>query len=141
MSVEVPDGIDLGFTYNVGEAAFGRGQQLVKPEAHERFEALSAPGVTRGRLPRLDPVAPKAALGEQACTDAALRRALSDAIGGDEAVLLYPTGTRVQVGQAIVDHMLGGPARRDGREVFFPLIPELIEDPAEIWVGFARSDP
>ena len=29
---------------------------------------------------------------------------------------------------------------RDGREAFFPLIQELVEDPAEVWIGFAKSD-
>lgn len=61
------------------------------------------------------------------------------AIGGDEAVFIDPVGARVAVGQALVDHMLADARRQDGREIYFPLIPELIEDPAEIWVGFAAS--
>jgi hypothetical protein len=36
--------------------------------------------------------------------------------------------------------MLGGPARRDSRERFFPFILELIEAPGEILDGFAASD-
>lgn len=68
-----------------------------------------------------------------------LRRLFRAAIGGDQRVSVDPAGGRVVVSQAIVDHMLEKPQRRDGREAFFPLIPELLEDPAEIWVGFARS--
>ena len=37
-------------------------------------------------------------------------------------------------------HLLAEPDRKKARrERFFPLIPELIEAPQEIWVGFARS--
>lgn len=43
------------------------------------------------------------------------------------------------MGQGLLDHMVEKPARPDGREALFPFIRELIEDPAEIWVGFARS--
>ena len=32
--------------------------------------------------------------------------------------------------------MLADPDRLDGREAYWPLIPELIEKPAEIWAGF-----
>lgn len=138
-TVRVPDGIDAGFNYNVGEAAFGRGRQLVRMEAHGKFEALAAPGAPRQAVPKLEPVAPRAAPGSTARTEPALRAALRDAIGGDEAVFVDPTGARVQVGQAVVDHLVGAASRRDGREVFFPMIPELIEAPAEIWIGFARS--
>jgi len=35
--------------------------------------------------------------------------------------------------------MLENPARKDGWEAFFLLIPELIEAPQEIWTGFAKS--
>ena len=45
------------------------------------------------------------------------------------------------MGQAIVDHILKDPAKRwNGREQYFTLIPELITDPYEIWVTFARSE-
>ena len=62
---------------------------------------------------------------------------MRSAIGGDEVTFADPVGGRVSVGQAIVDHMLARRDRLDGREAFFPLIPELIEAPHEIWVGFA----
>ena len=39
----------------------------------------------------------------------------------------------MRVGPALADHVAERP---DGRERFFPLIPELVEDPQEIWAGF-----
>lgn len=140
VAVRVPKGIDTGFAYNVGEAAWGRGEELARLERHGRFEDLFAPGGSRpadpGRLPvertRTQP-------GPRGRTEKNLRAALRSAIGGDSAVFTDPTGERVAVGQAVVDHMLEEARRRDGRELFFPFMSELIEAPAEIWVGFHRE--
>lgn len=140
VTVQVPKGIDTGFGYNVGEAAWGRGTELAKLEGHGPFEPLYAPGGSRPADPGPLPVeATSTRPGRRARDESELRQALRSAIGGDEKVFADPTGERVHVSQALVDHMLQGVLRRDGREVFFPFIPELIEDPAEIWVGFARD--
>lgn len=138
-TLRVPVGVDTGFGYNVGQAGYGRGAENAALEAHGGWEPLLAPGAPALDLAPLQAVAPRARLGPRAAQrdEAALRQALRDAIGGDEAVLTDPTGARVTVGQAVVDHMLAAPARQDGREAFFPLIPELVEDPQEIWIGFA----
>ncbi len=138
-TIQVPDGIDPGFNYNVGEAAFGRGAQAVKLERHGPFEALEAPGAISTRPPRLEAVSTRTALGARARDEAGLRTRLREALGSDEAIFADPLGQRVQIGQAVVDHMMQSPARRDGREVLFPFIPELIEAPSEIWIGFSRS--
>lgn len=137
--VEAPRGIDPGFGYNVGEAGWGRGAEALAQERHGPFDPLEAPGGSRPAAPApLRAAVPRRGLGPQATDEAGLRRALADAIGGDEAIFADPAGERVAVGQAIVDHLLRS-GRADGREAFFPLIPELIEDPHEIWVGFAAS--
>jgi len=139
-TVEVPKGIDTGFGYNAGEAAFGRGADLIAMERHGPWEALSVPGGNRPDAPGLlDAVKPKASLGARAQGEEGLRKALRDAIGGDEHIFTDPLGGRVSVGHALVDHMLADAKRLDGREAYFPLIPELIETPAEIWAGFAKS--
>ena len=140
VSIQVPQGIDPGWSYNVGEAAFGRGADLIAQERHGPWHALLAPGGNRPASPgRLTPVVPNARLGLRAEDESSLREAMRAAIGGDEAIYTDPIGGRVAVGQALVDHMLADARRLDGREIYFPLIPELIEDPAEIWVGFAVS--
>ncbi len=140
VSIQVPSGIDPGWSYNVGEAAFGRGADLIAQERHGPWDDLLAPGGNRLASPgRLAPVTPRARLGPRAAGEDNLRGALRSAIGGDEAIFTDPIGGRVSVGQALVDHMLADAKRLDGREIYFPLIPELIEDPAEIWAGFAAS--
>lgn len=144
VAVEVPEGIDPGWSYNVGEASVGsggRGPQRQALDTHGPFRPLTAPGGSQPAAPgRLDAVAPAQPLGRRSNDEAALRGALRRALGRDQTVLTDPTGDRVAVGQAIVDHMLEDPRRLDGREAYFPLIPELVEDPAEIWVGFAVNE-
>lgn len=139
-SITVPKGIDPGFAYNPGEAAFGRGASAQAQEKHGPFTLLQSPGGNRPSNPgRLTSVAADVDLGQRATTST-LRDRLRDAIGGDEMTFTDPTGARVTVGKALADHILEDPAKRlDGREAFFPLIPNLITDPAEIWVGFAAS--
>ena len=140
VNVDVPKGIDTGFDYNVGEAAFGRGADRVAMERHGPWQGLTTPGGSRPAAPgRLSTVPPQASLGPRAEGEAKLRKALRDAIGGDQKIFTDPIGGRVSVGQSLVDHMLGDQSRLDGREAYFPLIPELIQAPAEIWVGFAAS--
>lgn len=141
-TIQVPKGIDTGFGYNVGLAAHGRGIGNARLDAHgDVFKPLEAPGGHRPSEPApLTARPPRAKVGALRNSESGLRSALRDAIGGDERILADPAGERVAVGQAIVDHMLKDASRRDGREKFFPLIPELIEDPAEIWVGFARNE-
>lgn len=139
-TVTAPRGVDTGFGYNVGEAAWGRGADRLAMERHGGWDRLIAPGGDSTPAPgRLAAVRPSAKLGNPVKGEAELRAALRRAIGGDERIFTDPTGERLAVGQAIVDHMLAKPWRLDGREAFFPLIPELVTNPAEIWVGFARS--
>ena len=143
VNVEVPDGIDPGFSYNVGEAAFGRGAQARALEAHGPWRALDAPGQSLVDLKPLPLDKPIASAGEVVTpgNESGLRSVLREAFdGADELILKDPTGARVQLTQAIVDHMMSDASRQDGRERYFPLFREVIEKPAEIWIGWARSD-
>lgn len=139
VTIKVPVGIGPGFAYNPGIAAFGRGTQRLALERHGEWRSLDAPGAAR-ELPSLpldrSPVAPaRGAIRDEAD----LRRALRDALGGDEAIVSDPTGTRVRLTQAIVDHMLADAARLDGRERYFGLLSSLVSDPAEIWIGWNQN--
>lgn len=136
--VEVPQGIDPGWSYNVGSSAWGRGAQSLKMEGHGDWTPLESAG-GKPNLGPLTAVSPKAQLGPRAQDEPTLRQAMRDAIGADDKIFTDPAGGRVLVGEGIVDHILEDLKRLDGREAFFPFIPELVEDPAEIWVGFARS--
>ncbi len=140
VTIQVPEGIDPGFAYNAGEAAWGRGASSLAMERHGPWEALEAPGGSSPAEPGPLPPQPFAGtLARRTKEEHELRGTLRRAIGGDEVVFADPTGERALVGQALVDHMLADPRRLDGREAFFPLIPELVQRPAEIWVGFAKS--
>lgn len=142
-TLKVPKGIDTGFGYNVGIAGYGRGADRTALEAHGKWEELQAPGAAARAMTPLKAEAPRAALAKRAPPNdiaGGLERALDSVLGGaPERIFTDPAGERVRVSRAIIDHILADPKRQDGREAFFPLIPELIEDPAEILVGFARS--
>ena len=138
----VPKGIDAGWGYNVGKAAFGRGPTFLAQERHGPWNPLLALGGSRPSRPdRLAAVAARARLAARVREgdEAGMRDTLRRAIGGDGAVFEDPTGARVEVDQSLVDHILAGDSPWTGREAYFPLIPELIERPQEIWVGFAES--
>lgn len=143
VTVQVPEGIDAGFGYNPGASAFGRGKELIKLDAHgDDWLPLVAPGAPTYQLAELPTEQAKAALGPpgREANQASLQRALKDAIGGDERVFDDPAGGQVLVNQALVDHILQKPSRMaDGRVRYWPLIPEVIQDPQEVWLGFAQN--
>lgn len=143
VTVEVPEGIDTGFAYNVGQAAWGRAQQRVLMESHGGFDELVAPGGPRPVQPADLPertTSTRPAPAVPAGDEVALRETLREALGGrDERIFTDPTGERIAVTQAVADHFLADPARLDGRERFLPFIAELLEAPEEIWIGFAAD--
>lgn len=57
-----------------------------------------------------------------------------------QSCLPIPLGGRVRITTAIADHIAKGDKLGEQRQRYFPLIPETIEDPAEIWVSFARHE-
>ena len=139
-TIEVPEGIDPGWGHNPGLAAQGYGQQRVALAGHEgRWNPLIAPSQVARAGGTLEPVPPRAVLGPvaQEAEGERMRDLLRRAIGDDEVVFADPAGGQVRVGPALADHVA---ARPDGRERFFSLIPELIEDPQEIWAGFVIND-
>lgn len=141
IDLEVPKGIDPGFDYNPGLGAVGRGRQGRKMAARGEITHLWSPG-ERPAVENLEPATPIGTILPPLTEsrEADLRRRLAQALGGDEAILSDPLGSPVAVSQAIVDHMLGDPRRLDGRDRYFGLIPELVTQPQEIWVGFVRDE-
>jgi len=128
----VPVGIDKGFDYNVGTAAFGRSwvretgdMKELGPWRKEHYPFL--PKKLSGEKP---PVAldPRTVIGDTE----ALRAAVPEGIYQDNM------GCRVSVTQAVADHIIEDRKRWDGREQYLPLIPDILENPQEIWVGFMQ---
>ena len=143
--VEVPAGVDPGFGYNVGEAAWGRpvAKRVLDAEAGGKWRDLVPWGPERyGRPAEIPADATRTALAARvgAADEAGLRSALRSAIGAKQAYYTDPAGARVMVNQAIIDHMLEEPSRADGRERYWPFIGEVIESPFEIWVNFAQNE-
>ena len=139
-TVLTPRGIDAGFGYNPGRAGFGRGADLKAMQSHGGFDALSSPFGDRPADPPMPPAKkPDVKLAPRVTEIEEARRIFREAIGGDEAVFEDPLGGHVMLSQAIVDHFADRPHDLSARTQFFPLLPGLIEDPSEIWVGFATN--
>ena len=137
----VPKGIDPGWAYNPGIASYGRGAVLAAGET-EGFEELQAPG-TPAPLPPLSIEPPAAAPFPRPESWAEARARLVEVLGGEQRVFADPTGQRVVVDAGIVDHAQAKQAAQIGEHLgrarYFSLLPDLIENPAEIWVGFAAG--
>ena len=137
----VPNGIDPGWDYNVGEAYLGQGHMRdVLAGENDRWQDIPGKDFAFfGRGEEVPVDTPRAQKASRAHDRAALEKILNDAIGGENAVFVDPTGERIEVGRALVDHIMEKQSRRDGREQYFPMIPEIVSDPYEVWVGFARN--
>jgi hypothetical protein len=138
-----PVGIDKGWGYNVGKAAWGEGETKLLQEEKGKWRDLVSWGPEKyGRPERIAVDMPKASPGPTVKPGdmAALREVFRKAVGGDSVFLEDPKGETVNVNQAIVEHVAEPQKRWDGREAYFPLIPELIEDPYEIWINFAQNE-
>lgn len=128
--MRVPVGIDPGFDYNPGRAAFG------KPWIPETG-AVRELGPWRPRNypfleKKLTGMPLPVGLGPRCHTEGDLRKAVPEGTYTD------PLGEYASVTQAVASHILADPDRWDGREQYFPLIPDVIEHPQEIWIGFMQ---
>lgn len=96
--------------------------------------AGGAPGPTDYGRPAEIPISPRPVellptvreAGEEA-----FRAALAQSWGGIPRQLRDPNGVAVNLDQAFLDHVT---RRRDGRERFLSLLPDLIQDPYEVWL-------
>jgi hypothetical protein len=139
VDIQVPKGVDPGWGYNVGEAAYGaRLPEAVmdawRKQGASAFERLTAGGWrAAGRPERLPLDAPQARLGPGAGSPAQLEDRIAEVIGGPQKALELPDGDTVLVDAAsLAAHM---PL---DRAAFVPMLPEAIADPAEIWLAFER---
>lgn len=136
---EVPEGIDPGWAYNVGEADTGRrltsevmdtwraqGGKAWEPMNPGNWESAGRPRVMPGDVP-------EAALGGVHETPEAAREALEKILGGPEQVLHGPAGTTVTVNAETLSAHLP-----KERTVYLPFLPELIESPFEVWAAFEQ---
>lgn len=139
---QVPNGIDPGWDYNVGTAAFG--QRI----AQDEMDAWAAQGAaawerltpgdwrTHGRSEKIPADAPVASVGKSAATTAETEQILRDILGGGEKLYtLAGGGNNYPVlvnAEALASHL--DPARAR----WLPFLEEAIEDPSEAWLSFER---
>lgn len=147
-----PDGPDIApagaaqqvpeeWRYNVGEAAQGRPQvdaalkkladDTWRPLPGKPYQAFGRPETLPADTPRATPLQ---------LTDKspdAIRSAWQAAYGA-QTTLRDPSGAEIILSERIIEHWLDKPGTRlAGREQYIPLVREVIEDPAEIWINWA----
>jgi hypothetical protein len=139
---QVPKGIDPGWDYNPGQAAWGK---KLSDSAMAEYKALAAnawesltPGnwKTNGLAEQLLPIAPRAKLGPQLQTPAEATAALTQILGGPENIYSFESkGFRYDIlanAEALGSHI------SVDRSPFLPFIPEVLTDPQEVWQRFEQ---
>lgn len=136
--IRVPRGVDPGWGYNPGRAAWG------KPLSREVMDSWRAQGgsawerltggnwESAGRPERLPARDPRAHLGPRLTSQAEMHDALRAILGGEERAYSWGGGSVLANAETLSRHM--PPARSQ----YLPLLPELLEDPEEVWLAFER---
>ncbi|MBW1666853.1 MAG: hypothetical protein JRJ66_02140 [Deltaproteobacteria bacterium] len=138
----VPKGIDPGWDYNPGEAAWGRklSQDVMskwRAQGTKAWERLT-PGdwETYGRPERIRIDEPRAKIGPMLASKAALRSELERILGAKERVFSFRSGQfRYDIlanAETLAEHV---PL---DRSAFVPFIREALEEPFEVWLSFER---
>lgn len=139
INIKTPKGIDPGFGFNIGEAAWGNQVSRQTMEAFKNSSEKAWETITPGdwaSLSRPDKIPAdrtRHKLGPKASTKRALTAAIEKSLDGKERVFDLPDGTPVLVNaETLSDHI------SFNRAPYVPFIPELIADPYEIWMAFEK---
>jgi len=140
--LQVPKGIDPGWDYNPGEAAWGR---KLSDEAMLEYQAMKAdawesltPGdwQTYGLPEKLPAIEPMEKLGPALSTMEETVASLTDIIGAEEKVFSFDSkGFRYDL---LVNAEVLGRHIKPDRSPFLPFIPEVLIKPQEVWLRFER---
>lgn len=134
-----PVGIDKGWDYNVGEAAYGKklsetSMNEWRAQGAKAWERLT-PGdwQSHGRKERIPADTPRAALGPKLTTPQAAASALTGIMGVEERIYTLPSGGKMLVNaESLASHV------DLDRTPYLPLLPEVLEDPYETWLSFEQ---
>ncbi len=140
-TVRVPNGIDPGWAYNVGETAWGSQLPEEVMDAWRRRGAAAWERMTSGdRLsygrPRelpLDITQTSAVSPMQSKAEA--EKYLQGILGGDETIFMAGADLKMPVlvnARSLSEHI---PL---DRSAFLPFFPELIQEPYEVWLSFEK---
>lgn len=139
----IPEGIDPGWDYNVGQAAWGKrlseeqmdAWRASGPEKWQRLTPGDFKTANRPEMMPLDP--PKAALDDTIRkTASGMQAAIEKVLGAPEKVFQYEKdgfswGVLVNA-ESLSTHIDAA------RAAYIPLLPETMSDPYEIWMTFER---
>ena len=138
----VPVGIDPGWDYNVGHAAWGRRlsdevMSAWRAQGKEAWQSLTAGDWrTAGRPATVPADRPAVRPGGVLSDPAAAAAALEHIIGGPEASYVTPAGDTILVNaDSLVNHIAGD---LKARSPWLPFLPELFTEPYEIWASFEK---
>jgi hypothetical protein len=127
--------------YNVGETAWGRPQvdAAVRKLQDDTWRAVPGRPYQAFNRPDALPIdTPRSAPLQGVGTAPDAVRDAWRAQYGEQATITDAAGDVVLLSERIVDHWLDQPGTRlAGREAYIPLVREVLEDPAEIWVNWA----
>jgi len=132
----VPNGIDPGFAYNVGDAVWGRqlSEQTMSTwkSSGEKTWVPLTPGnwKTANRPDRIPLEAPVATLGHRAKSVEEVQATLEATLGGPEKVYTVAGQPLLVNAQSLAQHI------DINRAEFIPLINEALNDPFEVWLSF-----
>lgn len=137
VTVTVPAGIDPGFAYNAGEAAWGtriseQAMAAWRQSGGRKWKRLTGGDwLAAGRPEKIPLDTPDIKIGAPPKSVADIEAAIEKAIGGREKIFTLPDATPLLVNAAALAQHIG-PARG----ALAALLPELISKPFEIWVTF-----
>jgi hypothetical protein len=138
-TVKVPEGIDPGFGYNPGTAAWGRplAEQTMdawRAQGADAWESLT-PGTPAAydRPSKIPLDAPPKPLGQQLTDRGQVQKAIEEQIGGSEKVFLTPGGVAVNVNAEILARHLDVDRSR-----YIAWLADLLTNPFEQWLAFEQ---
>ncbi|MCC7202041.1 MAG: minor capsid protein [Nitrospirae bacterium] len=140
---QVPNGIDPGWDYNVGKAAWGEkvSEEVMaawKAQGEKVYERLT-PGdhESYGRKERIPVDSPVASVDRTIeKSEAGMRQALRGVIGGHEKAYSFSSGDFRYDIYVNADTLAG---HIDvARAPYIPFLPETLTDPFEVWMSFEK---
>jgi len=136
--LRLPSGIDPGFAYNVGNAAWGRqiSQEAMsawQAQGAKAWEALTFGGPeTYGRPAEIPLDTPRNKLGKRLQTEEETAAYLRSLLGSEEKVFTVADMPVLVNADTLSGHI--DPARAE----YLPRLVETLDDPFEVWLQFER---
>ncbi len=136
-TVRVPKGIDPGFAYNPGTAAWGqplseKAMTDWKNLKGQAWDSLNPETWAEHGRPERIPLAEPRKLGKRLTKDVDVISEIEKQIGG-KSKLYKPGNLPVMVNAEVMGKHID-PARAE----YLPMLPDLLEDPYEVWLAFQQ---